>query len=213
MTRRRFPKLHSVIPAGDLGGWSVEKFTVTEQEAEHQNRMDAIQNAGQRSRDVYAGDYTRLVFTGARGRRTTVMSDTPAEIDELRPLWNHAKGHVLVNGLGLGLAVQLLLIHPDVTAITVIEIEQCVIELVSSALKARAAVRKKPLRIIHENALDYKPPRGVKYGAVWHDIWDTICSDNLQDMYTLHRKYGRRTDWQGSWCRADCEDAKRMFHW
>ena len=34
-----------------------------------------------------------------------------------------------------------------------------------------------------------------------HDIWDDICLDNLETMATLHRKYGRRCDWQGSWKR------------
>jgi hypothetical protein len=34
---------------------------------------------------------------------------------------------------------------------------------------------------------------------VWHDIWLDLCTDNLEGMGKLHRKYGRRTDWQGSW--------------
>ena len=61
------------------------------------------------------------------------------------------------------------------------------------------------LNIICADALEWKPPKGTRYNAVWHDIWDNICGDNLDDMKKLHRKYGRRTNWQGSWCRDQCE--------
>ena len=54
-------------------------------------------------------------------------------------------------------------------------------------------------------------PRGMKFTVVWHDIWNHICSDNLPDMHKLHRKYGRRTDWQGSWARHLCE--RQMREW
>lgn len=40
---------------------------------------------------------------------------------------------------------------------------------------------------------------------VWHDVWDYIDANNLTQMHALHRKYGRRADWQGSWCRDQCE--------
>jgi hypothetical protein len=63
--------------------------------------------------------------------------------------------------------------------------------------------------VVCSSALDYKPPKGVTYGAVWHDIWDAICVDNLDEMKKLHRKYGRRADWQGSWCRYECEAQER----
>jgi hypothetical protein len=34
--------------------------------------------------------------------------------------------------------------------------------------------------------------KGKRYDMVWHDIWDDICSDNLEGMAKLHRKYGDR---------------------
>lgn len=61
------------------------------------------------------------------------------------------------------------------------------------------------MQIINADAFAYKPPKSKRYGAVWHDIWANICADNLPEMHKLHRKYGRIADWQGSWCRWQCE--------
>ena len=66
------------------------------------------------------------------------------------------------------------------------------------------------LEIIHADAFEWKPPKGVRYNCVWHDIWDYICTDNLPEMHKLHRKYGRRCDYQESWCRSVCEYEKRQ---
>lgn len=98
-----------------------------------------------------------------------------------------------------------MLDKPAVDKVTVIEISPDVITLVGSYLKEHFGAR---LEIIEADAFTWQPPRGVRYGAVWHDIWDNICSDNLPEMHKLHRKYGRRTDWQGSWCRWRCEDQR-----
>lgn len=130
------------------------------------------------------------------------MTDTPAEIRDLYPLRRMATGQVLINGLGLGVAVEMCLSKPEVEHVTVIEISQEVIQLVGSYLKLIHGDR---LTVIHADAFEYKHPKGVRYNAVWHDIWDSICADNLPEMHRLHRKYGRRTDWQGSWCRYECE--------
>ena len=62
-----------------------------------------------------------------------------------------------------------------------------------------------PFEFHQADALEYKPPRGEQYDVVWHDIWPNICTDNLPEMHKLHRKYGRRCNWQGSWCRAEHE--------
>ena len=64
------------------------------------------------------------------------------------------------------------------------------------------------VNIICADAFEWRPPKGVRYNAVWHDIWDDICTDNLPEMTRLHRKYGRRADWQGSWCRELCKRYK-----
>lgn len=128
------------------------------------------------------------------------MSDTPAEVRDMSSFIYHAKGAVLINGLGLGIALAAILNkrapEKSVSSVTVIEIDQDIIDLVGSKFAADPRVS-----IINESAFDFQPPRGVRYQAVWHDIWDDICRDNLDEMKALHKKYARRTDWQASWGR------------
>jgi hypothetical protein len=184
------------IPEGKVGDWSVEKFEVTEQDAELE-RIRSMFSFGSRGRGVPEGHYTKLKRNGF-----LVMSDTPDEIADALPFLYQARGHVLINGLGLGTTVDLALLREDVEHVTVIEISPEVIELVGKHLLEKHG---EYLDIIQADALTWKAPKGKRYGAVWHDIWDDICEDNLPDMHTLHRKYGRRCDWQGSWCRERIE--------
>ncbi len=188
------------IPEGQSGDWKIQRFIVTEQAASLE-RLRAIFSSN-RGRGVPEGTYTKLTRNGQ-----VIMSDTPDEIRDHRFFVYRAKGKILVNGLGLGIVVELLLDKDEVDHITVIEISRDVIVLVGKYLKDVYGDR---LTIIEADALTWKPPKGVKYNSVWHDIWDNICSDNLEEMKTLHRRYGRRADWQGSWCRDRCEYLRDM---
>jgi hypothetical protein len=130
---------------------------------------------------------------------TVVMSDTPAEKQDHYGFVHAAKGHCLINGLGIGMCLKAVLLKESVTAVTVVEKSADVIALVAPYYTDPR------VEIVHSCAFEYEPPKGVRYGAVWHDIWDNICSDNIEQMKRLHRKYGRRAGWQGSWCRWECE--------
>ena len=110
------------LPEGRVGDWSVERFTVSKDEA----MFDAIRSLG---RSVLPGTYTRLM----RGR-TVVMSDTPAEKRDHMGAVRRAEGDVLVAGLGLGMAVAAMLNRPEVRCVTVIEQAQEVIDLVAPTL-------------------------------------------------------------------------------
>ena len=187
-------KVEVNVPDGVSGNWRVESFSVQKIEL---SQMISMLNTG---RGVPAGNYKRLM----RGR-TVVMSNTPDEINDcLNFVWK-AKGSVLVNGLGLGVLLKLLLNKPEVTDITVIENSEDVINLVADTYKDDPR-----LTIILGDAFTYTPPKGKRYNAVWHDIWDDICSDNLKEMKQLHRKYGRISDFQLSWCRDQCERQERQ---
>lgn len=100
--------------------------------------------------------------------------------------------------MGLGFIASEIAKKEEVNHITIVEINGDVIRLVAPTLQERLGDK---ITIIHEDAFTYKPPKGIRYGAVWHDIWDGICSDNLEGMKKLHRKYSRFCDWQGSWGR------------
>ena len=184
------------IPEGKSGIWRVERFTVTPQD-ENLERIRAIASSSSRGRFTLAGTYTRLM----RGNEL-VMSDTPDEIRDHRGAIYEAKGNVLINGLGLGMMARAVLLKPEVDQVTVIEIDPDVIKLVGKYLISQFPMR---LEIIKGDAFQYMPPKGIRYDMVWHDIFDNITADNLPLMSKLHRKYGKRTEWQGSWAKELCE--------
>ena len=146
---------------------------------------------------IRLGEYKQLTRNGK-----VVMSNTQAEIrDHLFFIFRAKKGgNILINGLGLGVALSAILESKEVKTVTIIEKSEDVIKLVGPSFSHDDRVK-----IICADAYIWKPPKGVKYDVVWHDIWDSICTDNLEEMKTLHRKYGRRCNWQGSWCRARVE--------
>lgn len=178
------------IPEATRGAYRIESFT-TECEDFHSTL---------RGRGVPVGErFTRLMRGG-----TVVMSDTPSEMIDHYTAVHAAKGSCLINGLGIGMVLGAILRKEGVTDVTVVELSPEVIEMVAPSYQDRRVT------IVQADALKYKPPVGKRYQMVWHDIWDYICADNLPQMRALHRKYGRRTDWQGSWCRSLCERAEQQ---
>lgn len=186
------------LEPGEKGTASVKRFTVSEDDARWHNLRTSIRDG----RTITAGDYTSLSIKGVG----LVMSDTPYEQHDHRNAVRNATDHVLINGLGIGMVVAACLKKPEVLSVTVIEINQDVIDLVVPQI-----VHEK-LTVICADALTWKPPRGNIYGMVWHDIWPTICADNLPDMAKLKRKYARRAAWQGCWCERECRSyARRRY--
>lgn len=177
------------LPDGRNGPWEIKKFLV--------DRLDFHALSHGRAAPTVGETYTRLTRNNY-----LVMSDTPAEMGDHWEAVYKAKGSCLLNGLGLGMVLKNIIIKPGVTDITVIEISQELINLVSPHY------RDKRINYICANALDYKPPKAKKYNMIWHDIWDNICTDNLLEMEKLHRKYGKKTEWQGSWCKYECQRYK-----
>lgn len=182
------------VPDGKQGPWTVETFEVSEAEAQWQN-MRARFSFSDRGLFIKPGIYKRLRRNG-----TVVMSNTPSEIRDLWPLYMHRRGDVLLNGLGLGCALKLCLESQEVRTVTVVEVDADVIDLVGTHYTKNSRVK-----IVHADAFAYKPPRGRRFYACWHDIWDNITSENLNGMQRLHRKYGRICRWQGSWKHEECK--------
>lgn len=177
------------LPEGMSGIWSIKHFTVTKQEAE----FEALRGMFNGGRYTPEGVYTRL----DRGP-VCVMSDTPDEMrDHREPVWR-AKGHVLINGLGIGMVLAACLRKPEVEHVTVVEMSPDVLKLVAPHYACDRVT------FVEADAFEYAPPKNVRYGVVWHDIWDNICGDNLPEMTRLKRKYGRRADWQGCWAEYIC---------
>jgi hypothetical protein len=179
------------------GPWEVFSYEVSKDAAEW-GRLRSMIGSSDRGRYVPEGSYKGLKDNGHM-----IMSNTPDEIRDIYPFLRIANGNVLINGLGLGIALDLILKKrnedntPAVTKVIVIEVSMDVINLVAPSFT------DKRVTIINADALTYKPKDN--YDAVWHDIWPDISSDNIKTMKTLHRKYGRKSTWQGSWCRERCE--------
>lgn len=195
------------VPDGVSGKWAVQSFEVTEQGAAMQNLRCILNNTP--SRAIVPGKYKRLIRNdGGRFGPVIVMSNTPAEVRDHIEFIQIAKmgGSVLIHGLGLGVALKAILESDEVEEVTVIEKSMDVINLSGPTYLADSRVK-----LYHADAMEWKATPGRRFSAVWHDIWDTICETNLQDMHTLHRRYGRRCDWQGSWCRYECENQRRMY--
>jgi hypothetical protein len=59
--------------------------------------------------------------------------------------------------------------------------------------------------------MEWKPNKDQKFDTIYFDIWPDVCTDNLKDMSTLHRKAGRwKTEnaWIGSWMRDSLKRQK-----
>lgn len=182
------------VPVGISGEWRIEEFEVVD---------DALgQTRAAIKRDPYEyvppGKYKRLMRNDV-----VVMSNTPMEIDTNKHFIAYAKGRVLINGLGMGMVLTAILDKPEVESVTVIEASKDVIALIAPTF-----ANNPKLTIINDCAFEYKPPKGVRYDAVWHDIWDELCGDNVVEMKKLHRKYARRADWQNSWGYRICLNLK-----
>jgi len=182
------------VPEGRSGDWAIEQFTISEKEAKFANAQSMFCGV----RTYYRpGTYTRLIGK-APDFVNPMMSDTPDEILDHLSVIQEARGQILVNGLGLGMVLQAMLRKTEVEHVTVIEESPDIIALVEPHYRKMFGDK---FTIIQADAFTWEPPKGKRYDVVWHDIWENICMDNLQQMAKLHRKYGKRCNWQGSWKR------------
>lgn len=181
------------IPVGESGRHRVERFSVSETEAELHNLRGFFGHEVHRR--IRAGEYTRLM----RGPQI-VMSNAPAELRDHASFVRQAHGRVLVHGLGLGCVLSELIAKDSVDHVTVVEISDDVVNLVWPAFEDSTQVE-----IVRGSAFTWKPAVNRQWDCCWHDIWDNITSDNLPEMIRLHRRFGRRCGFQMSWCRDECE--------
>lgn len=186
------------VPEGRAGAVEVRKFEVSEMTA-----MMSILRDGYRS--CPAGEYTGLYRNGGLW-----MSDTPAEArDHYAPVWEAKKrpnARVLVVGLGLGMVVKQLLLLDNVRSVDVVEIDPDVNQLVGPTYWEDERVR-----IYEADIFQKKWPVGTRWDVAWFDIWQNLSADNLPEMTTLARSYGRRADWKGYWGKDEIQAHERRY--
>lgn len=193
------------LPEGEDGVWKVERFTVSKGEADWERLRSMFSGGG---RGVPEGTYTRLTRNGE-----VIMSDTPDEIRDHLGAIRRASGRVLIHGLGLGMVARACLLKPEVEHVTVVDLSPSVVKLVGVPLMMKFGkghcllsnrgdvqiMESDNLRILTADAYTWKPEKGERWHIAWHDIWDNLCTDNLKEMAKLHRRFGRRVNWQDSW--------------
>jgi len=193
------------IPEGQSGNVKIEHFEVTE-EASSFSRMRSMFSSD-RSEYVKEGKYARLIIDGS-----VVMSDTDMEKSSNTHVIQNAHGNVLIAGLGLGMIILPLLEKPEVKSITVIEINQDVINLVYPYLKSDK------LTVINADIFEWKPEKMVKFDSIYFDIWTFISLDNLDEIKKLHNKFKNklnRTDnnyWMDSWKYDELKYRRRQYN-
>jgi len=188
----------AIVPEGKKGDWAIDKFTITKEQAEFANLRALINRRPQTMVDP--GEYTRLTHQGG-----IVMTDTPMEMRMHQHFYHKAEGRVFISGLGLGVIASAVASKDEVEYVLVIEIQPEVIDLVMPHL-----THLNKLHVICHDAYTFKPTLsdGRKFDWGWHDIWNEICGDNLDDMKRLHRHYARYITNQRSWSRDDLERMK-----
>lgn len=190
-------KIDITVPDGVSGKWAVKSFEVTEKDAQRYNISSSIVRF---NAQISPGKYKKLTYFD-----DTIMSNTPMEIRTHHTAIDQAQGNVLVMGLGLGMYLTAILTKDNIHKVTVIEKSEDVITLVAPSFKHDPRVT-----IIHADAYTWKPPKGEYYNFIWHDIWPSICSDNLKEMTNLKRRFVRKCDQQMCWAETECKRAKRM---
>jgi hypothetical protein len=205
----------SFMGEAQVGGARLRPFVVTPYQASVEYlKSQSTLRAG---RWCPPGDYISLDLLRGEAKPAfddesewyTMMSDTPDEANDhaqvVAALWNLG-GDVLIHGLGLGCVLSCALASPTVDHVDVVEVNADVIALVSPYYQQ--AIDKGRLTIHHDDCATKVWPRGSYWNVVWHDIWSSISDGNLVSdeeaewgisYATMHRKFGRRCDWQGSW--------------
>jgi hypothetical protein len=179
----------------ESGAWRIERFTIP-----HPLPRDiCLKNfqhiaGGQPEFVVSPGTYHRLVGPcGDDGEDGVMMSNTQLEYRTNLDFVNAAKGDVFIAGLGLGMLFGPLLANPAVKSITVVELEQDVINMVRPRYLPLTLLPRAPrLHIHHNDAKNYVPDHD--FDAIMLDIWPDVSCDNLpemEEMKTYYRQFLR----------------------
>lgn len=192
-----YTDMATVLPEGKLGEAEIKHLVIGEEEASF-TRLRAVVTGG-RDAPIREGTYAQLFVNGAM-----VMSDTQMERMTNYGVLRNARGRVLIAGLGLGMIILPMAAKPEVETITVIERSEDVIQLVTPHLRKALGENSSKLGVLQGDIFTWKPQKGSKWDTIYFDIWTDLSTDNLEEMASLHRKFGRRKNlsgWMESWQR------------
>jgi hypothetical protein len=187
-----FPAMHEIVPAGIVGAAQVVH--------DRPSQLEIIRHA---MKGGYTEDrvHTRLLVHG-----TLMMTDANFEHRTNYEVVRQSGGDVLIAGLGIGMILTRILAKEQVRSVTVIEKYGDVIRLV------QPHHHSPKLTVIESDIFSWRPEKGVKFDAIYFDIWPNLCTDNLEQMTAMHRafrKFLRAGGWMDSWCRNYLRAEKR----
>lgn len=145
------------IPEGTSGNFEIAHYTSETTD----NRWSAYL---QMKNESY-NSHTVLLKVGCN---MPIMQDSEAEYNEHQWLWNNAEGHVLIGGLGIGMCHQPLIDNPNVTAVTIVENSQDVIDLVW-----QHCAKDETFTLVHNDFETWNPSQGTTFNTVFADTWLT----------------------------------------
>tara|TARA_R110001592_G_scaffold209888_1_gene461117 strand:- start:20012 stop:20653 length:642 start_codon:yes stop_codon:yes gene_type:complete len=194
-------RLPSNIPNMEFGNWRLDRFNSALSSNNGQYNDFACLRKYVKPKDVSYENMHRVDEDGMIW--DVVMEDSLGELRKHLPIWMIAKGHVLKTGLGLGCVVRGLLIKPDVTRITVVEIDPDVAERLGEQFQNNPRVE-----IVVADALDFDYQSIQPINYAWHDIW-VPENKGLQTMHAkLMQAVGESVP-QGAWDMS--RSFKRLF--
>lgn len=157
------------------GKWSIKTVEITgdKTQLEHEH---PVQGAGFEGSPP--GTYEILYNND---KKSVIMSDNLMETEDQEEFLGLAEGHIVIGGLGLGLIALRLLKKSGIKSITIIEIDQDVIDLVSPRLVSypEVSVLLGDVRNFNYNTLKFPPD------YVYMDIWDGTSTGSFQDRISV----------------------------
>jgi hypothetical protein len=187
----RYAPFRVKVPTGKSGPWTVRRFTPKLDLGYMRHMRDG--------RAPGLGVFTALNHKN----RGMVMSDTCPEVDDFMKFGQTFQGHVLVTGLGIGMAVHIMTkyrpVAKNVKSITVIEIDPHIVKLTGKFYEKS----DRRVTIIRADAWEWEPepngrgsPRKL-FDCAWHDIWD--MGGQSADWRRIKARY-RRWVCGGQYC-------------
>lgn len=182
-----FVEMAPIVPEGSVGNVSISHMVMEDERVQHEKLMSMMSftsGYGRETYDLQAGTYCKLINDG---RKIIEMTDTPMERRTNLEFIRNAHGSVLIGGLGIGMIIVPLLTRESVTDITVVEINQDIIDLVWSHIDALP--RTCDLNIVCADVMTWRPENGIKFDSLYFDIWPDISGDNWDDMKKISRSW------------------------
>lgn len=190
------PNLQDIIPEGKIGTAEVKYYEISD-EFSKMTKFRAVIN--HRPHDFCPpGKYVKLLIDGQ-----IAMSDTFMEVNTNMDIIKRAKGNVLIAGLGLGAILVPILKKPEVKSVLVVENSLDVIHLVYPYISHHKLV------VIAANIFHWTPDFNTRFDTIYFDIWPSINTDNLEEIYRLHHRFEQykssKDSYMDSWVREHLE--------